>query len=235
MITILYRACSKEVDTTELRKDRPVWFDKLKCFKSIHDAIQNCNKTKVELIVLMDGDENNSLSKYITDLNYKIIYNNFSSNNESLKHQLNYSKQINSDVIYFLEDDYLHTKNSLNILASGIQKYNLITGYDHLDRYTRTDDISYQNEIIEFYDTSHWRSVESTTCTWMCTKKYLEIVMPYAEYFMLNDRDLFRTLYQNNIRLYSPVPGVSTHVHKDFLSPGIDWCDLNNDIIKVAF
>ena len=88
------------------------------------------------------------------------------------------SSKINWAVIYFLEDDYLHTKNSLNILASGIQKYNLITGYDHLDRYTRTDDISYQNEIIEFYDTSHWRSVESTTCTWMCTKKYLEIVTP---------------------------------------------------------
>jgi hypothetical protein len=66
----------------------------------------------------------------------------------------------------------------------------------------------------------------------MCTKKYLEIVMPYAEYFMLNDRDLFRTLYQNNIRLYTPIPGVSTHVHKDFLSPGIDWCDLHNLIRK---
>ena len=42
----------------------------------------------------------------------------------------------------------------------------------------------------------------------------------------------YKTLYQNNIRLYSPVPGVSTHVHKDFLSPGIDWCDLHNLIRK---
>ena len=46
-----------------------------------------------------------------------------------------------------------------------------------------------------------------------------------ARYYKLEDRKFFRNLYKNNIRLWVPIPGVTTQVD-DKLSPGVVWSSL---------
>jgi hypothetical protein len=178
----------------------------------------------------MDSDHKNILSNKAEELNYKVIFNNFNSVIKSVFFKFDYAENFSSsDYIYFLEDDYVHTSNALNIMLDGVKTFELISGYDHLDRYTRDDDISFGMESIFFKNNTHWRTAESTTATFMCTKKMLKEILPYAKKHLANDRNFFRELYTKNIRLFTPIPGVSTHVHENFLSPGLDWEKILND------
>lgn len=222
MITILYRGCDLELDFPANRIGRPIWFSKINNFKSIHTSIINSKyKEQIKLIALMDGNSS-KLSDLIYSLGYEVIFIKTGSNEESLRYQYNYAKNLQTD-IYFLEDDYIHKQNAMDHIVNGVQKFNLVTGYDHSDRYTRSDDICRNDESIFFYEGIHWRTCESTTCTWAVKKELFKLIFSVAEQYLLNDREFFRHLYKNGIRLYSPIPGVSTHVHEPYMSPGTDW------------
>lgn len=228
MLTILYRGCDKELEYLPSRQGRPQWFSKINNFKSIHNSIVNSKfKDEIKLIALMDGKKS-ILTDFILSLNYDLVFINAGSNNESLKFQLNFSKQFNTD-LYFLEDDYLHRPDAMNHIINGVNRFDLVTGYDHFDRYTRTDDISRDRESIFFHEGIHWRTCESTTCTWAVSKRIAKTIIPIAEHFLLNDRDFFRYLHTKQIRLHSTMPGVSTHVHEPYMSPGINWENINNE------
>lgn len=222
MITILYRGCDLELNFPPTREGRPLWFSKINNFKTIHNSIINSKfKDQIKLIALMDGNVTN-LTDLIYSLGYEVIFIKTRSNLESLKFQYNYAKNFKTDV-YFLEDDYIHKENAMDHIINGVNKFKLVTGYDHSDRYTRTDDISKENESIFFYEGIHWRTCESTTCTWAVKNELLKEVLPVAEQYLLNDREFFRHLYRCGIKLHSPIPGVSTHVHEPYMSPGTDW------------
>jgi hypothetical protein len=45
------------------------------------------------------------------------------------------------------------------------------------------------------------------------------------------DREFFRDVFVDlGIRLFTPVPGVSTHVYTNLFSPYIEWEEVNNSI-----
>jgi hypothetical protein len=127
-------------------------------------------------------------------------------------------------MIYFVEDDYLHLDKSINVIFNGVKHFNLVNGYDHLDRYIRDDDLTKDKESIAFLNSTncHWRTSESTCCTWASTRKMWNLIKASARHYKLEDRKFFRNLLKNNIRLWVPMPGVTTQVD-DKLSPGIDW------------
>jgi hypothetical protein len=226
MITILYRGCDKELESVPSRNGRPSWFSKINNFKSIHHSIINSKfRNQIKLISLMDGDKS-SLTDLISSFNYEILYIKAGSNNNSLKYQLNFAKDLGTD-LYFLEDDYIHVPEAMNHIINGIKKFKLVTGYDHNDRYTRTDDTTKDKESIFFHEGIHWRTCESTTCTWAVDKNVFEEIFPIVNKYLLEDREFFRELYRNGIKLHSTIPGVSTHVHDPFMSPGIKWKEIS--------
>ena len=221
MLNILYRGCSFELETPPKREGRPFWFSKIKCFETLHKSIINA-KTKIKFVALMDGDKS-PLTDIIESYGYELIYIHAGSNKKSFEYQLDYANTLIDGDFYFVEDDYLHLSNAINIIFSGIQKFGLVTGYDHMDRYTLIDDISYQKESLYFYDNTHWRTCESTTCTWAIRNDLYKSVYPIAKHFLLEDRALFRYLHSIGLKLHSTIPGITTHVHLPYLSPAIDW------------
>jgi len=221
MLNVLYRGCSLELDYPPTRDGRPSWFSKIKGFETLHQSIVKSN-AEVKLIALMDGDES-ELTTMIKSYGYDVIYIKAGSNKKSLEYQLDYASKIDTGDFYFVEDDYLHLPESISVLISGIKQFGLVTGYDHMDRYTRTDDVGYQHETIYFHEKKHWRTCESTTCTWAIRNDIFKFVYPIAKHFLLEDRAFFRYLHSNGLKLHNPIPGVSTHVHVPYLSPGIDW------------
>lgn len=152
---------------------------------------------------------------------YKIRYN---SNEKSLIESLNYGRESTSKYIYFLEDDYYHKPNSRTVLFEGLnlntQFRKIVSLYDHPDRYTRTDDMDYGHTRLFLGNRAHWRTAESTTCTWAVeTSLYKNEVFDVAMAYKLNDRGFFRAIYESNIRLITPIPAMSTHCHEPFISP----------------
>lgn len=229
----IYRCCEAETHPSQFKHIRPEWFCKKKSFKSFWESAQSAG---CEVKILHDGDDG-ELLRYIRSITNIIPHKiRAKSNLHSLMQTFDMaSDAFNNgyDNVYFIEDDYLHTTEAVDVIFKAVENFKLVTGFDHLDRYIRNDDISFGKEYIAFSTKTnrHWRTAESTTCTWACTKSlwndYLEDA---ARKHALEDRKLFRDLYNNNIRLWTPIPGVSTTIDINTFSPGINWARLNMSI-----
>jgi hypothetical protein len=185
------------------------------------------NRTSLpyKLHVIFDG-EKGKLFNHINTYDCDVVCIDVKSNQRSLQYCYEYADKLDND-IYFLEDDYVHKCESLDILHEGLVKFGLVTGYDHTDRYTRDDDVPRHQERIDVTESCHWRTGESTTCTWACTRSVYDKISSASKSFLLNDRALFRMIHSNlGIRLWTPLPGITTHCNKYFLSKFTSWEDV---------
>jgi len=225
MINIVYRLCEVEI-APPFRAKRLPWFSKLNCLQSFLESVEYSKEHIASVTFVHDGTEG-TLIKAIPE-QFKVIKVNAFSNEGSLISTYEAAKDIPGD-IYYVEDDYLHLPESIKLIALALPSLGLITGYDHEDRYMRDDDITYGKDLIHFNVPSnrHWRTAESTTCTFAISETLRPKVQEIANKFMLSDRQLFRKLYKKGVRLWTPIPGLTTHVDTA-LSPGIDWISFND-------
>lgn len=226
-IDIIYRCCEAEVKPP-FKFIRPLWFDKLKCLNSFIDSCCYGSDYVNSLTFLHDGPKG-EISKLLDDklpslFPINVIYVDFQSNEKSLLKTFDIADEIIENSVYFVEDDYLHLSKSVEVIAKAVQEMGLVNGYDHLDRYIRTDDLTFNQEGVIFSPSTnrHWRTAESTCCTWAATKQVWNFIKDDCRNFKLQDRELFRNFIRKGLRLYTPIPGITTQVD-DKLSPGIDW------------
>lgn len=229
MINIVYRLCEAEM-APPFRSKRLPWFSKLNCLKSFLDSVEFSKDYIASVTFIHDGPEGQLINAIPEQ--FKIIKVNACSNEGSLVATYESAKDISGD-IYYVEDDYLHLPESIKLIALALPSLGLVTGYDHEDRYVRDDDLSFGKEMITFDKASnrHWRTAESTTCTFAISEAMRPKVELYARDFMLQDRKLFRKLYKKKIRLWTPVPGLATHVDTA-LAPGFDWSAFNDQMTQ---
>jgi hypothetical protein len=138
-----------------------------------------------------------------------------------------------NDIIYFLEDDYLHKPGWINVLLDGFKYINAdyYTLYDHPNKY--------YPELIDKFSTSlfvtptaHWRTTMSTTNTYACEfktlKKHFNIHIQHCdlEAKWVKDHDKFTHLWNIGSNLISCVPGYSSHIEENMLSPITDWSQI---------
>jgi hypothetical protein len=152
---------------------------------------------------------------------------------QSFLNVLNYvieQKYDDNDIIYFLEDDYLHRAGWIDIMLEGFEYIgaDYYTLYDHPDKYYLQMYESLQSKIIAT-PSVHWRTTPSTTNTYACKfetlKKHLDIHIQYCDLVekWTKDHDKFTHLWKIGSNLISCMPGYSTHVEGNMLSPIIDW------------
>lgn len=233
---IIYRCCDAEMDANEFKHIRPHWFDKRKCFQSILISSLNAS-CESELIILHDG-VTGGLHEYISrksSVCCKMRNVEYFSNERSLVETFKIADDLfaaGTDVVYFAEDDFLHSPNAVDVIIKGAQSFGLVTGFDHLDRYKRTDDVTRGHEFVAFSGKTncHWRTAESTTCTWACDRDTWNKIRDDVYEYKLQDRELFRSLISKGVRLWTPIPGVSTTLDVTTFSPGVDWAGINNSI-----
>lgn len=206
-------------------KNRPSWFDYEKCFINLLDTIKD--RGNIKLNILMDGKiDNNWISKYKSLYNY---YEFTGGNIETITKEVykfikNYECD-NDDLIYILENDYLHLKfwdEKLIGLYSTFQNLNYISLYDHNDKYflPQYDDLASK---IFTTNSHHWRTVPSTCGSFIVPKKIFDedyeiqttIIGDHNKHLYLNEH--------KNRFILTPIPGLSTHCANSLLSPTIDW------------
>ena len=142
------------------------------------------------------------------------------------------------ELVYFVEDDYLHLPNADKILEEGLEISNYCCGYNHIDKYINASDggnpqIEGGGEItrVVLTKSSLWKLTNSTTCTWATNIKTLKEDMDIWEKATINsypqDYWAFTELInKKNRSLLVALPGFSTHTEIPWLSPLINWNEI---------
>lgn len=232
-IHIFYRHTEKN----KINNGRPEWFNYEKCFVNLLRTIENY-RDRITLTVIMDGEiSENFIEKYREkyDLHSMKFYDAIKSH-LGLIHYLrdNKSKFNDDDILYTLENDYLHLNDWTLKIDSLYKKYgnvlSYVTLYDHNDKYFYPQYSNLTSQIL-VTDDHHWRVVSSTTATYMVKAKIyfddLDIWLKGQE-----DHPTFLYLQQHKNRcVVSPVPGISTHCMTRYLSPTVDWKSISDSIV----
>jgi len=137
-------------------------------------------------------------------------------------------------IVYLVEDDYLHVKNSENVIKEGFKYGDYISLYDHPDKYI--DDggpnpyVFGGGEETKVFLTksTHWKYTNSTTMTFAVRNKILkddiEIMEKYCKDKIPDDFQMFCELLNYKKRkLVTPIPGMSTHGQLPWFTPLVDW------------
>ena len=207
---------------------RPDWFTYKKCYESIKSEAE-------DLTILLDGTVQNHHFEFASD--DKVIEFEGGSDHASLGYALQWVASqdfANDDIIYLVEDDYMHRPGWHAALGEILQypSVDYVTLYDHADKYMPM----YSDLVSRLYQTksSHWRTTPSTCNTyagkWSTFKRHfqdhhMKWCMPEHTHDGY-DHTKFVELWKAGSNLLSAVPGFSTHCENQFISPVIDWSKL---------
>lgn len=217
MIYILYR----HTYNSGIGKNRPKWFSYEKCLNNLLETIKY--NSNVSFHMIFDGKYTDPLPQRVD----KLIEFIGGSDQVSFNYTWNYAKNLNiadNDLVYFLENDYMHTPDWYDKIIDLFNTYNIngyVSLYDHLDKYTSM----YSDLMSQIYmtKTSHWRTVPSTCGSFIINKKILdEDYDVHVNYY--GDHHKFIWLGEKKSRLIiTPIPSLSTHCEVEWLAPIIDW------------
>ena len=225
--------------------------------KSINNAKELFNNINLELIVVDHNSDEEVISKIKSVISGQFFKSNFLSLNiDDFKEEINpinekkenvtFNQMSNmanihqslllakksEDLVYFVEDDYIHSVQSIKEMIltyeklSSMLKKDLIlcpTDYPYLYR-----DI--ENTSIFLGDKRHWRSIKETLCTFLMSKdmviKYWDELTSACKFEHYPFEKPFHDIYEKEYCL-SPIPSLATHltnINSIFgLSPNIDW------------
>ena len=193
-----------------------------KIFKNAHWSILADN---------ISSDTNDMIQKYHprSEISYLEIGHGGGTFNIALNEALSYD---DDEIIYFLEDDYLHRPNSDVVLEDIFNNYQIdfVSLYDHPDKYEIDDP-----ELTKVYSTNycHWKLVTSTTMTFAAKVKTLKenekILRRHTKGSHPHDALMFEELNDNRKLLVTPIPGYSTHGETRYLTPHINWKKIANE------
>ena len=166
----------------------------------------------------------------INQKNEKVTFNQI-SNMSNIHQSLLLAKECD-DLIYFVEDDYIHSIDAIKEMIltyeklSSMLKQELIlcpTDYPYL--YSKIE-----NSKIFLGNKSHWRSIKETLCTFLMSKemviKYWDELTSTCKFEHYPFEKPFHKIYDKEYCL-SPIPSLAIHctnINSVFgLSPNIDW------------
>jgi hypothetical protein len=204
----------------------------MKCVTSLVQAINSCVViNNIKLTVLDD----NSVDSFLNDLNQVLSHCKKPNTLVSLKtqgykesavEQFKYAAE-SDDMVYVIEDDYLHEKDALN---------HLFVAYNHLvDRYQkeivlypydcafRYDNNNCYLTVLLFDGTRYWRQIKHTAFTLFTHKSFFVKNFDMLKEMSLNfpnaaEDQYINKLYENyesgtgEVKAFSPIPSIAYHL-----------------------
>jgi hypothetical protein len=223
-------------------KLRPEWFSHEHCFTTLLTTLeQSPLADRVSLTVVYDGSEAEFATDFVSEairkpskvqLGVKLVKggSNIKSWLELLSH-LEHGDIPDDDVLFLMENDYLHVEGWLDKVAELFEsehQFDYLTLYDHTDYYEvdgKPRFPAYKGLKSNLYvtKTHHWREAPSTCGTFLVPKRvFLEDLEVWSS--RLSDFYVFTYLLAVKRRvLLCPIPALSTHCMAGHLAPTIDW------------
>ena len=226
----------------------------IKSVNSLIKSIDFCQNKypnlKIKTVIIDDNskDENlNKIKEIIKDKDIEIIplihekyssivkkqkSNQTFSNLASLLQSFEYGKKYGDDLIFFVEDDYLHFETMLEEMISSFQR---ISSQLDKDIFMCPSDYPYlytnnEKTNVLIGNRRHWRSINKTLCTFLTTKN---LINRYWDNFYTNCIDrhepfekYLNAIYEKELCL-SPLKSLSLHltnINSSYgLAPFIDY------------
>ena len=182
-------------------------------------------------IISLNVNEFANNIKSINARNEKVTGNQI-SNMSNIHKSLLVAKDQCNDLVYFVEDDYLHQLDSIyemiftyERISSQMNRELFICPTDYPYLYTKADTTN-----IFLGSSKHWRKVEETLCTFLTSKIILQkywkkfISMCQFEHYPFEQplHDIYKSEY-----CLSPIPSLALHctnINSVFgLSPNMNW------------
>ena len=229
----------------------------IRSIKSLINSINYCQSKyldlKIKTIILDDSSKIENLDKIkeiMKDVNGEIISldtKKFEAKIKRQKTQQTFSnlaslyqcfeigKEIGEDLIFFIEDDYLHFETMLEEMIATYERVSSQVGKDIFMCPADYPYLYMNNEKTNILigNKRHWRTIAKTLCTFLTSKKLLDL---YWENFTKNCEDrhdpfekYINEIYKNEFCI-SPLKSLSVHltnVNSSYgLSPFIDYKNL---------
>lgn len=175
------------------------------------------------------GDElSMEMVEFFQEYEQVALRNEKLGNDESLRTMFKITESFDDeDIVYFVEDDYLHFKYSFG------QCFKWLNALPDVAVHPTDYPAAYQQDrvipsLILLGESNHWRSVNTSTFTFMLKVKTLR---KHMQHFVescegANDAklsNLFGWQMEPKVFLFSPIPGLATHMHEGTMSPYMPW------------
>ena len=227
MNRIIYR-----ISDAGYNKVKPAYIDNEKCLDNAVYTFHNADWYIIADNVSKETSDMIETYKSNDHLCYTSRGNGAATFNLALSKALTYN---DDDIVYFIENDYLHKPESQKVLEEGFSLgASFVALYDHPDKYL--DPSQGGNPFCEgggedtrvyLTDSCHWKITNSTTMTFAAKVSTLKRVEPILRKHTSgthpNDFHMFLELRENEELLITPIPGYATHGEVAWLSPLTDW------------
>ncbi len=219
-LKVIYRICDKKPNTQ-------TGIPKLRCLINFYENFGFDSNS----IIIADNCSPELLSR-IKEFGTQVLETNL-GNAGTLKKAFEIALELDDkDIIYFVEDDFLHLSDSRMYLLEGLARVHYVSLYDHADKYIRGPNpyVTEYGEQTRVFLTksSHWKLTNSTVQTFATKVKTLkeDKTILFQHNFEGPVPDSFRTFMALKLKgrlLATPIPGRATHCHSPWESPLIDW------------
>ena len=224
---IIYR-----ISDTGYNKVKPEYINNESCLKNATEVFKDADWY---LIADNVSDQTNTMMQKYVPLNcteYQSVGHGAGTFNLALDKALTYN---DDDIVYFIENDYLHKPESSKILKEGFELgASFVALYDHPDKYLDPSkggnpycEGGGEDTRVYLTDSCHWKITNSTTMTFAAKVSTLKRVEPILRKHTSgthpNDFQMFLELRQQGELLITPIPGYATHGETAWLSPLTDW------------
>lgn len=229
---IIYR-----ISDAGYNKVKPEYINNENCLKNATQVFSWIEHSWSIIADNISESTNDMIQKYIPrdHINYVSVGHGAGTFNLALDEALSLP---DDEIIYFIENDYLHKPDSFNILLEGFEVgSDYVALYDHPDKY-----IDGANPYVEgggevtrvmLSKSCHWKLTNSTTMTFAAKVKTLredeEILRHFTSGTHPHDFQMFLALRDKGRSLITPIPGYATHGETAWLSPLTDWNDICNN------
>tara|TARA_B100001057_G_C22743248_1_gene908674 strand:- start:122 stop:1150 length:1029 start_codon:yes stop_codon:yes gene_type:complete len=236
-INSLIRSTKKALENTKNINFKITVIDAGSPRNDIDKMVQILNKSNLEFNMI-NLDLNNYLERIkIIDKNNAQIENNMRSTMASIIKSFEVSKNA-KDLVYFVEDDYIHSLDCILEMISVYEKFStileneiFIVPVDYPYLYQKN-----QSSSILVGQKYHWRSIKESLLTFLTSKKMINKY--YNDLIKMGEveHDPYETILHNiydEEQCFSPIPSLALHctnVNSVFgLSPTINFKKLWKD------
>lgn len=224
---IIYR-----ISDAGYKKEKPEYINNENCLKNAVNVFSDADWS-----IIADNistETNDMIQKYKSrdHIYYVSVGHGAGTFNLALDEALQYG---DDEIVYFIENDYLHKPGSQQIIEEGIELgASFVSLYDHPDKYLSPSqggnpycEGGAEDTRVYLTKSTHWKITNSTTMTFAAKvstlKRTESILRKYTQGSYPEDFKLFLELREQSELLITPIPGYATHGETKWLSPLINW------------
>lgn len=215
--------------------------------KCVRSLIKSANQLTIDVNILCLDDNSSDECLYkLNDIfnlskHFVAIHNlkEKGFNNSGVK-QFEYAKNSYADLVYCVEDDYLHTESALSEMIEDYIAFKKLTNAE-VALYPFDDPDNYKQKFVEPCRIvqgckRHWRTNTYTTFTMLTNPEVIRnnwstfytlakhYITPFGESIKIHEGTTIDKIWREQVNLFTPIPSVALHMqYVEQMDKYIDW------------